>query len=134
MVPMRCFRPAAFSEGTYWRSAASWPNTREWRNCNWKRCAAPAPRSLRAPLDVSAIKLRGEEYSGRLVRVQGQIILLPNGGIALRDRFGEIPVYMLRSFFQHTSFMQRLLQGGQVEILGLARQRVNDGEALARAT
>ena len=83
------------------------------------------------PLDVPAVKLRGEEYSGRLVRVQGQIILLPNGGIALRDHFGEIPVYMLRSFFQHTSFMQRLLQGGQVEILGLARQRVNDGEPLA---
>jgi PAS domain S-box-containing protein len=81
------------------------------------------------PVDVAAIKLRGEEYSGRLVRIQGQIILLPNGGIALRDRFGEIPVYMLRSFFQHTSFMQRLLQGGQVEILGLARQRVNDGES-----
>ncbi len=93
-----------------------------------RRTGATEPLS---PLEVSASKLRGEEYSGKLVRVQGQIILLPNGGIALRDRFGEIPVYMLRSFFQHTSFMQRLLQGGQVEILGLARQRVNDGEPLS---
>ena len=82
------------------------------------------------PLDVSAVQLRGEEQSGKLVRANGQIVLLPNGGIALRDQSGEIQVYLLRSYFQHTSFMQRLLQGGQVEIIGLARQRVNDGEPL----
>jgi PAS domain S-box-containing protein len=90
-----------------------------------RRTGATAPP---APLDVSAARLRGEEYSGRLVRVKGQIVLLPNGGIALRDDSGEIPVYLLRSFFQHTSFMQRLLQGGRVAIVGFARQRVNDGE------
>ena len=83
-----------------------------------------------APLEVSAIQLRGEEQSGKLVRAHGQIVLLPNGGIALRDRSGEIQVYLLRSYFQHTIFMKRLLQGGQVEIIGLARQRVNDGEPL----
>jgi PAS domain S-box-containing protein len=82
-----------------------------------------------APLDVPAAKLRGEEHSGTLVRAKGKIVLLPNGGIALRDDSGEIPVYLLRSFFQHTSFMQRLLQGGQVEVVGFARQRVNDGES-----
>ena len=81
------------------------------------------------PLEVSASQLRGEGQSGKLVRAKGKIILLPNGGIALRDQSGEIQVYLLRSYFQHTSFMQRLLQGGgQVEIIGLARQRVNDGE------
>jgi PAS domain S-box-containing protein len=81
-----------------------------------------------APLDVPTAKLNGEEYSGRMVRGTGQIILLPNGGIAVKDGSGEIPVYLLRSFFQHTSFMRRLLQGGQVVITGLARQRVNDGQ------
>ena len=80
------------------------------------------------PFDVPAVKLRGEEHSGKLVRVIGQIILQPNGGVALRDHSGEIPIYLLRSFFQHTVFMQRLLQGGKVEIVGLARQRVNDRE------
>ena len=115
---------------TRWRLAVSCPSTGEWRSCNWKRFVEPAPPQPLVPLDVSAIKLRGEDLSGQLVRAQGQIILLPNGGIALRDQSGEIPVYMLRSFFQHTSFMQRLLQGGKVEIVGLARQRVNDGESL----
>ena len=81
-------------------------------------------------LEVSASQLRGEGQSGKLVRARGQIILLPNDGIALRDTSGEIQVYLLRSYFQHTSFMRRLLQGGQVEIIGLARQRVNDGEPL----
>jgi PAS domain S-box-containing protein len=81
-------------------------------------------------LEVSASQLRGEGLSGKLVRARGQIILLPNDGIALRDTSGEIQVYLLRSYFQHTSFMRRLLQGGQVEIIGLARQRVNDGEPL----
>jgi PAS domain S-box-containing protein len=81
------------------------------------------------PLNVPAVRLRSEEYSGRMVRARGQIVLQPNGGIALKDESGEIPVYLLRSFFQHTSFMQRLLQGGQVAITGLARQRVNDGQA-----
>jgi PAS domain S-box-containing protein len=80
------------------------------------------------PLNVSAVKLHGEENSGKLVRATGQIILLPNGGIALRDDSGDIPVYLLHSFFQQTSFMRRLLEGGQVEIVGFARQRVNDGE------
>ncbi len=80
------------------------------------------------PVNVSTVKLNGEEHSGSLVRVKGQIVLQPNGGIALRDDSGEIPIYLLRSFFQHTSFVQRLLQGGEVEIVGFARQRVNDGE------
>jgi PAS domain S-box-containing protein len=86
--------------------------------------SAPVPPAN----DVSAASLQNEDHSGTLVRVKGQIILLPNGWIALRDKSGEIPVYLLRSFFQSTSFMTRLLQGGQVEIVGLARQRINDGE------
>jgi hypothetical protein len=61
------------------------------------------------PLEVSASQLRGEGQSGKLVRAKGKIILLPNGGIALRDQSGEIQVYLLRSY-QHTSFAARLLQ------------------------
>ncbi|HMF11429.1 MAG TPA: PAS domain S-box protein, partial [Gemmataceae bacterium] len=80
------------------------------------------------PVDVPAGTLRGEAHSGKLVRVTGEIVLQPNGGVALHDRSGEIPIYLLRSFFQNTAFMQRLLQGGKVEVVGLARQRVNDRE------
>jgi PAS domain S-box-containing protein len=86
---------------------------------------APVPPAL----DLSAASLHNEDHSGRLVRVKGRIILLPNGGIALRDDSGEIPVYLLRSFFQNTNFTTRLLQGGQVEIVGFARQRISDGES-----
>lgn len=87
--------------------------------------SAPVPPAV----EVSAANLHNEDHSGRLVRVKGRIILLPNGWIALRDNSGEIPVYLLRSFFQSTSFMNRLLEGGQVEIVGFARQRVGDGES-----
>ena len=91
-----------------------------------RRTGATAPP---VPFHVAADRLRGEEHSGKLVAAKGQIVLLPNGGIALRDSSGEITIYLLRSFFQHTNFMQRLLQGGQVEIVGFARQRIADGEA-----
>ena len=81
-----------------------------------------------APLDVPAAQLLGEEYSGRLVRVAGQLIVGPNGDVTLRDRSGQVPVYLFHSFFQNTSFMQRLLQGGPAKIVGLARQRVEPGQ------
>jgi PAS domain S-box-containing protein len=81
-----------------------------------------------APQEILAARLRGEDYSGRLVRVTGQLILGPNGSVILRDRSGEIPVYMFHDFFQNTGFMQRLLQGGPVEIIGLARQRIEPGQ------
>jgi PAS domain S-box-containing protein len=81
-----------------------------------------------APVDVRAAQLLGEEYSGRLVRVTGQLIVGPNGDVSLRDRSGQVPVYLFHSFFQNTSFMQRLLQGGPAQIVGLARQRVEPGQ------
>src|SRR5215472_16440155 len=80
-----------------------------------------------APHDVLVSQLLGEDYSGRLVRVSGQLVLGPGGNVSLRDRSGEIPVYLFHSFFQNTGFMQRLLQGGPVEIVGLARQRIEQG-------
>src|SRR5262249_9031552 len=79
------------------------------------------------PHDVLVAQLLGEDYSGRLVRVSGQLILGTTGNVAMRDRSGEIPVYLFHSFFQNTAFMQRLLQGGPVEIVGLARQRIEQG-------
>ena len=79
-----------------------------------------------APRDLLAAELQGERYSGRLVRVKGQLILGPKGSVSLRDLSGEIPVYLFHSFYQKTAFMQRLLQGGPAEIVGLARQRIEE--------
>jgi len=84
-----------------------------------------------APHDVLAAEVLGEQYSGRLVRVTGQLIPGPKGSVTLRDRSGEIPVYLFHSFFQNTGFMQRLLEGGQAEIVGLARQRIEQGRSPA---
>jgi PAS domain S-box-containing protein len=86
--------------------------------------AAPSP----LPRDVLAAQLLGEEFSGRLVRVTGELVLGPDGTVTLRDRSGEIPVYLFHSFFQNTAFMQRLLQGGRAAIVGLARQRIEQGQ------
>jgi PAS domain S-box-containing protein len=80
------------------------------------------------PQDVVAAQLLGEAFSGRLVRVTGSLILGPNGTVTLRDRSGEIPVYLFHSFFQNTAFMQRVLQGGRAAIVGLARQRIEQGQ------
>jgi PAS domain S-box-containing protein len=81
------------------------------------------------PQDALAKQLLGEQYSGRLVRVKGQLILGANGEVTLRDRSGEIPVYMFHSFYQNTRFMQRLLEGGPAAIVGLARQRIEQGQS-----
>jgi PAS domain S-box-containing protein len=81
-----------------------------------------------APQNALAAQLRGEDLSGRLVRVTGQLIVGAKGSVTLRDRSGEIPVYLFHSFFQNTAFMQRLLQGGPAEIVGLARQRIGQGQ------
>jgi len=81
------------------------------------------------PQDVLAKQLLGEQFSGRLVRVKGQLILGANGEVTLRDRSGEIPVYMFHSFYQNTRFMQRLLEGGPAAIVGLARQRIEQGQS-----
>ena len=123
----QCCRQQVLSGGTYLRPAANWRSTGEWRNSNWRLFVEPAPPPLllctSPPSSCAARSSPASWFAAK-----GQIVLLPNGGIALRDNSGEIPVYMLRSFFQHANFMQRLLQGGQVEIVGFARQRINDGE------
>ena len=90
-----------------------------------RRIGVAAPPT---PSNVLAAQLRGEQYSGRLVRLTGQVILGPKGSVTLHDRSGDIPVYLFHFFFQNTGFMQRLLQGGPAEIVGLARQRIEQGQ------
>jgi PAS domain S-box-containing protein len=92
----------------------------------FRKTAVSQPPAAR---DILAAQLLGEEYSGCLVRVTGNLVLGPNGSVTLRDRSGEIPVYLIHSYFQDTGFMQRLLQGGPAEIVGFARQRIEQGQA-----
>jgi len=120
--------PGSFKRGDILEARGKLAQYRGMEELQLEAVRRTGPTAPPAPFYVPAAKLRGEEHSGKLVVARGRIVLLPNGGIALRDSSGEIPVYLLRSFFQHTNFMQRLLQGGQVEIVGFARQRIGDGQ------
>jgi two-component system, sensor histidine kinase and response regulator len=87
--------------------------------------------ALPAPRDVLAADLRGERYTGQLVRVAGELVVppdFPDGKRepVLRDRSGEIPLLVLHRFFSNPSFASRLMQGGKVEVVGIASQYCKD--------
>ncbi len=79
------------------------------------------------PRDVRAVELLSERYSGQLVRVVGELRVPPNllatlEGLTVRDRSGEIPVDINRRYLQDQRFVEQLLKGGRVELIGIARQ------------
>src|SRR5438552_10088760 len=83
------------------------------------------------PHDVLTADVRSERYSGQLVRVVGELVvpsdlLDTRRGLALRDRSGEIPVMVADGFFSDPRFASRLMQGGKVEIVGIASQYCKD--------
>ncbi|MBI2946167.1 MAG: response regulator [Verrucomicrobia bacterium] len=83
----------------------------------------PAPE----PIDVRARDLWGERYSCRLVRLSGTLRVPSNlapgaPGLVLRDRSGEIPVVLAEKSFGNTTFLKRLVNGGSVEVVGIAGQ------------
>ncbi len=84
-------------------------------------------RPVPAPRDVLAADLQSKRYQGQLVRVVGELIvprdlLDKNRGLVLRDRSGEIPVYVYPRLFNNPKFTERLMQGGGVELVGVAGQ------------
>lgn len=84
--------------------------------------SAPLP----IPRDVLAKNLDGELYSGQLVRLSGQLIVPPNlrtDTLMLQDRSGRIQVYIPSFFLRDLIFADRLLQGGEAVIVGIADQR-----------
>jgi PAS domain S-box-containing protein len=123
----KVLQPGAFQRGDVIEARGKLSQYRGMEELQVEEVHRTGRANVPAPVNVLAAQLNGEEYSGQLVRVQGQMIRGPDGTLALQDRSGEIPVYLIRSFFQNTSFMGRLLKGGQVEVVGLARQRLNDG-------
>jgi PAS domain S-box-containing protein len=81
--------------------------------------------AIPAPRDVLASDLLGERYAGRLVRVSGELVASAGEGritAELRDRSGRIPVYIPSWFLDDPTFTQRLLRGGDAQVVGIAGQ------------
>src|SRR2546422_664026 len=84
-------------------------------------------RALPAPHEVLVADLAAERHSGQLVRLFGELIVPPdllseNRDLMIRDRSGRIPVFISDRFFANRAFVRRLLQGGKVELVGIASQ------------
>ncbi len=84
-------------------------------------------RALPLPQDVLASDLHTERYENQLVRVVGQLVVPPdrsvkNHGFLLRDRSGEIPLYIYPWLFDNPRFSERLMKGGSVEVAGVLGQ------------
>ena len=89
------------------------------------------PGPLPEPLAARAADLNSEHYSGQMVRVTGELMVPPDllsrrSGLRLRDRSGEINVFISDRFFGDASFAARLARGGMVQILGIASQDDSD--------
>lgn len=85
---------------------------------------APVP----APREALAADLLSERYEGQLVRVAGQLVvpadfLHQNSGLLLRDRSGEVTIYVYPSLFEDPGFSERLMKGGNAVIVGIVGQR-----------
>ena len=82
------------------------------------------PGTLPAPHDLLAADLLGTRYLGQLVRVEGKVSFKEdNRGkreIVLSDRSGHLPIYLGNLLLQDPEFAQRLVQGGQATVVGIA--------------
>jgi len=79
------------------------------------------------PREVLAADLNGEDYSGRLVRIVGDLVV-PAGfavsreGLRIRDRSGEVPVEIPDAFPVNDRFLKELRRQGKVALVGVAGQ------------
>jgi signal transduction histidine kinase len=82
--------------------------------------SGPAP----IPIDVPTARLRGEELSGRLVRVSGRLEVQREGGLRLTvvDSSGSIPIYLRREYLENPEFSRRLFDARSARITGIASQ------------
>jgi PAS domain S-box-containing protein len=84
-------------------------------------------RAVPPPHDILAADLHGEGYEGQLVRVAGQLVVPPDRidkthVLVLRDRSGDIPLYVYPWLFNNPKFSERVMKGGGVEIVGIVGQ------------
>jgi PAS domain S-box-containing protein len=87
----------------------------------WRLGTSPLPN----PREVLTTDLRTDQYAGQLVRVVGEIVLPPgflvtHHAVLLRDRAGAIPVGIPARLLDDAKFSERLRQGGNVELAGIA--------------
>ncbi len=83
--------------------------------------------TLPAPREALAADLKSERYSGQLVRLAGELevpsdLIDQKRGLLLKDRSGAIEVLISDRFFKQVEFVDRLMKGGAVEIIGIASQ------------
>lgn len=82
---------------------------------------APEPRP------VLAADLHDERYAGQLVSLSGELRIVPREGqipaVELVDRSGPIRVSIGTALLDEPDFLQRLLEGGHAEVVGIAGQR-----------
>ena len=88
-----------------------------------RRSRGPLP----PPRDVLAADLAGERFSGQLVKVEGRLEV-PGGRFStnretvLKDRSGQIEVAIPERLLTNLRFAERLTQGGNIELIGIAGQ------------
>jgi hypothetical protein len=76
---------------------------------------------------VQAADLNSEHYSGQLVKVSGELVAgADKQSRVLRDHSGEVALFVPSALERDLNFVERLLVGGQVEIVGIASQRKDD--------
>ncbi len=77
---------------------------------------------------VRAADLKGEAFSGKLVRISGELVANQDSsqgsraGLELRDSSGTIPILIYDLFFSDPKFVKGLMGGGTVDITGIAAQ------------
>ncbi|HUL51407.1 MAG TPA: PAS domain S-box protein [Candidatus Nitrosotalea sp.] len=79
------------------------------------------------PREVLAADIKGERYSGQLVRVIGDLLVPPDfrqthQGLQLRDRSDTITVAISEPWFANPDFLERLQRGGAATLVGIAGQ------------
>jgi signal transduction histidine kinase/CheY-like chemotaxis protein/HPt (histidine-containing phosphotransfer) domain-containing protein/DNA/RNA endonuclease YhcR with UshA esterase domain len=82
---------------------------------------------LPAPKSVTAADLNSELYSGQLVKAYGELSAASESdsttaGLVLRDDTGSIGLQFTENLFRNRHLIQGLLEGGSVEIVGIAGQ------------
>ena len=84
----------------------------------------PPPR----PRDVTVAQLRDPRFAAALVRLTGTLVAPPefsqsNKGLTLRDRSGEIPVFVSTRLLRDVRFAAQVVRGGSVVLVGIADPR-----------
>jgi PAS domain S-box-containing protein len=83
--------------------------------------------TMPTPREVLADDLHSERYESQLVRVEGRLIIPPDFahndyGLLLHDRSSEITILVPPRLFNNPKFSERLMKGGDVEVVGTLGQ------------